>query len=88
MTVDHAGGLRPENRGAVVVPGDAVTDRHEVIVHCEQDAQQRLMNFKWLNGYVTANAGNAKFYAPHDVMHYAKLIPGGQCTARRPAVPP
>jgi hypothetical protein len=28
MAVDHAGGPRPENRGAVIVPRDAVTDRH------------------------------------------------------------
>jgi hypothetical protein len=41
MAVHHAGGLRPENRGAVVVPGDAVTDRHEVIVHCEQNARSK-----------------------------------------------
>jgi hypothetical protein len=41
MAVDHAGGLRPENRGAVIVPRDAVTDRHEVIVHCEQNARSK-----------------------------------------------
>jgi len=39
MAVDHAGELRPENRGAVVVSGDTVTDRHEVIVHREQNAR-------------------------------------------------
>ena len=38
MALDHAGGPGSENRGAVVVPGAAATDRHEVIVHCEQNA--------------------------------------------------
>jgi hypothetical protein len=39
MAVDHAGELRPENRSADVVPGDTVTDRHEGIVHREQNAR-------------------------------------------------
>ena len=83
MAVDHADGLRPENRGAVIVPGDAVTDRHEVIVHCEQNARsKRHVNFKWLTGYVKANGNEMRSSASRTMSCIAKLIPGGQGTDR------
>jgi len=39
MAIDHADGLRPEESGTVIVPGDSMTDRHAAIVHGEPDAR-------------------------------------------------
>ena len=47
MTVDDLDGLCPEESGAIIMPGDFMTDRHAAIVHRAPNApDKRQMNFR------------------------------------------
>lgn len=87
MAVDHADGLRPENRGPVVVPGDSVTDRHAAIVLREPDTPvEGQMNFRWLTGYITPairrqrlGCSSAHSREPADMLWASRWITAVKC---------
>jgi hypothetical protein len=81
MAVDHAGRLRPQNRG--VVPGGAVTAGHGAIVH--RGRQARVggeMKPERLTGYVTPNL---REHALKPRTPPGRLVPPYDTTNRQPA---